>query len=266
MFPSDLDIARSAPMKPLAEIAEQMGIGEHLLEPYGRNVAKIRLEAIDDLARPATGALRGRHGDHPDAARRGQDDDDGRPRPGDEARRQAGRDQRPPTVDGPDVRHQGRCRRRRLQPGPADGTAQPAPHRRLPRRHVGAQPARRDGRQPPVPRQRAGPRPRQHHLAPRARRQRPGAPQHRGRDRPEGRRGDTPERLRHHGVVRGDGRPRAGELARRPARPARTHRRRLHDGRRTGHRRAAPRRRVDGGHACATRSCRTCCRRWSTRR
>src|SRR5687768_8582363 len=51
VFPSDLDIARSAPMKPLAEIAEQMGIGEHLLEPYGRNVAKIRLEAIDDLAR-----------------------------------------------------------------------------------------------------------------------------------------------------------------------------------------------------------------------
>ena len=50
VFPSDLDIARSAPMKPLAEIAEQMGIGEHLLEPYGRNVAKIRLEAIDDLA------------------------------------------------------------------------------------------------------------------------------------------------------------------------------------------------------------------------
>jgi formate--tetrahydrofolate ligase len=50
VFPSDLDIAKAAPMKPLAEIAEQMGIGEHLLEPYGRNVAKIRLEAIDDLA------------------------------------------------------------------------------------------------------------------------------------------------------------------------------------------------------------------------
>jgi formate--tetrahydrofolate ligase len=50
VFPSDLEIARSAAIKPLTEIAEQMGIGEHLLEPYGRHVAKIRLDAIDDLA------------------------------------------------------------------------------------------------------------------------------------------------------------------------------------------------------------------------
>ena len=38
-------------------------------------------------------------------------------------------------VDGADVRDQGRCRRRRLQPGRADGADQPAPDRRLPRRH-----------------------------------------------------------------------------------------------------------------------------------
>jgi formate--tetrahydrofolate ligase len=49
-FPSDLDIARSATPKPLPDVAWQMGIGEHLLEPYGSTVAKIRLEAIDDLA------------------------------------------------------------------------------------------------------------------------------------------------------------------------------------------------------------------------
>ena len=34
-FPSDLEIARAATAKPLPEIASQMGIGEHLLEPYG---------------------------------------------------------------------------------------------------------------------------------------------------------------------------------------------------------------------------------------
>jgi len=49
-FPSDLDIARTASLKPMQEIAATMGIGEHLLEPYGSSVAKIKLEALDELA------------------------------------------------------------------------------------------------------------------------------------------------------------------------------------------------------------------------
>ena len=49
-FPSDLDIARTASLKPLNEIAATMGIGEHLLEPYGSSVAKIKLEAIEELS------------------------------------------------------------------------------------------------------------------------------------------------------------------------------------------------------------------------
>ena len=48
-FPSDLEIARAGSARPLTEIAAQMGIGEHLLEPYGRELAKISLEAIDEL-------------------------------------------------------------------------------------------------------------------------------------------------------------------------------------------------------------------------
>ena len=48
-FPSDLEIARQAELKPLSEIADGMGIGEHLLEPYGDSVAKIKLEAIEEL-------------------------------------------------------------------------------------------------------------------------------------------------------------------------------------------------------------------------
>jgi formate--tetrahydrofolate ligase len=49
-FPSDLDIARAATTAPLTEIAAQMGIGPHLLEAHGDDLAKIRLEAIDELA------------------------------------------------------------------------------------------------------------------------------------------------------------------------------------------------------------------------
>jgi formate--tetrahydrofolate ligase len=49
-FLSDLEIARGASLKPMSEIAASMGIGEHLLIPYGEQVAKIKLDAIAELA------------------------------------------------------------------------------------------------------------------------------------------------------------------------------------------------------------------------
>jgi formate--tetrahydrofolate ligase len=49
-FPTDLEIARRARLLPMPEIADKMGIGPHLLEPYGYDVAKIRLEAMEELA------------------------------------------------------------------------------------------------------------------------------------------------------------------------------------------------------------------------
>src|SRR5689334_21212736 len=49
-FPSDLQIAQTAALKPLGDVAAAMGIGPHLLEAYGENVAKIKLSAIDELA------------------------------------------------------------------------------------------------------------------------------------------------------------------------------------------------------------------------
>ncbi|WP_103380830.1 formate--tetrahydrofolate ligase [Pseudonocardia dioxanivorans] len=53
-FPTDLEIARGADLKPLGDVAAAMGIGEHLLEQHGDHVAKIKLAAIDELAdRPA---------------------------------------------------------------------------------------------------------------------------------------------------------------------------------------------------------------------
>ena len=53
-FPSDLEIARGAALKPLEDISAEMGIPAHLLEPYGEQVVKIKLAAIEELAdRPA---------------------------------------------------------------------------------------------------------------------------------------------------------------------------------------------------------------------
>jgi formate--tetrahydrofolate ligase len=48
--PSALEISRRVTLKPPQEVAASMGIGRHLLEPYGDAVAKIKLAAIDELA------------------------------------------------------------------------------------------------------------------------------------------------------------------------------------------------------------------------
>ena len=51
-IPNDLEIARKATLRPLGrgDSRRTMGIGEHLLEPYGDAVAKIKLEAIEELS------------------------------------------------------------------------------------------------------------------------------------------------------------------------------------------------------------------------
>ncbi|TCP43900.1 formate-tetrahydrofolate ligase [Tamaricihabitans halophyticus] len=49
-FPSDLEIARSASLKPMDDVAAEMGLPQHLLEPYGSDVLKVGLNAIDELA------------------------------------------------------------------------------------------------------------------------------------------------------------------------------------------------------------------------
>lgn len=48
-FPSDLDIAQAAHLLPIADIAAQMGLLPDHLEMYGRNVAKIDLDAVGDI-------------------------------------------------------------------------------------------------------------------------------------------------------------------------------------------------------------------------
>jgi formate--tetrahydrofolate ligase len=49
-FPSDLEIARGATLTPLVDVAATMGLGAHLLEPYGEHVVKVKLAAIGELA------------------------------------------------------------------------------------------------------------------------------------------------------------------------------------------------------------------------
>jgi formate--tetrahydrofolate ligase len=49
-FPTDLEIARSAKLKPIDDIASEIGLGPDLLETYGEQIAKIKLEAIEELA------------------------------------------------------------------------------------------------------------------------------------------------------------------------------------------------------------------------
>src|SRR5262249_7589009 len=49
-MPTALEIARGATLKPIADVAEDIGLPPWLVQPYGENVAKIDLKAIDELA------------------------------------------------------------------------------------------------------------------------------------------------------------------------------------------------------------------------
>jgi formate--tetrahydrofolate ligase len=49
-LPPAIEIARQAKLRPMADIAAQMGIEPGLLEPYGSDVAKISLDAVEALA------------------------------------------------------------------------------------------------------------------------------------------------------------------------------------------------------------------------
>ena len=48
-LPSDLEIAQAAELWPIARVAQEAGIPEDDLIPYGRNVAKVDLKVLDDL-------------------------------------------------------------------------------------------------------------------------------------------------------------------------------------------------------------------------
>ena len=54
---TDVEIAQSAKMKPIKEIAEKVGLDEDDLELYGKYKAKISLEAIQKLKNNKDGKL-----------------------------------------------------------------------------------------------------------------------------------------------------------------------------------------------------------------
>ena len=49
-FPSDLEIAYAAKLKPITEIAEELGLEESEVIPYGNTKAKIHLDALRRIA------------------------------------------------------------------------------------------------------------------------------------------------------------------------------------------------------------------------
>ncbi len=53
--PSDLDVAQAHDLIPIHEIAEEMGLEKHEIEPYGRYKAKVQLAVRDRLANKSNG-------------------------------------------------------------------------------------------------------------------------------------------------------------------------------------------------------------------
>jgi formate--tetrahydrofolate ligase len=51
-LPSDLDIAHAATLRPLVDVGSDLGLTEDQLEPWGRDVAKIDLTALDKPVQP----------------------------------------------------------------------------------------------------------------------------------------------------------------------------------------------------------------------
>ena len=48
LLPTDLEIAHAATLRPLVEVAADLGLTEDHLEPWGRDVAKIDLAVLDE--------------------------------------------------------------------------------------------------------------------------------------------------------------------------------------------------------------------------
>ncbi len=51
-MPTDLDIARAAKLRPIEDVAAEMGVPSDLVQQYGHQMAKVSLEAIDAMGPP----------------------------------------------------------------------------------------------------------------------------------------------------------------------------------------------------------------------
>ena len=168
-----------------------------------------------------------RHRHQPDAGRRRQDDDDGRPRRRPQPHRQEGDRLHPRGLARTEFRRQGRCCRRRLCAGRADGGHEPPLHRRFPRHHHRAQSAFGADRQPHLLGQRARHRHPPRRLAPRHGHERPGAARDHLLARRRRQRLSARGRLRHHRRLGSHGDPVPVHRPEGPGKAPRRHHRRL---------------------------------------
>ena len=134
--PSDIDIAQAGKLKPIVQIAKELGIKESELELFGPYKAKIKLEILERLAKRKNGKYIDVTAITPTPLGEGKTTTTvgvsqalgahlGKTR----------HDRHPPALARPDLWYQGRRGRRRLQPDHPDGGFQPAPDRRHPRHH-----------------------------------------------------------------------------------------------------------------------------------
>ena len=171
---SDIEIAREAKMKPIVEVGKRIGIPDSALLNYGPYKAKVSFDFINSAQKNKDGKLILVSAITPTPAGEGKTTTtiglgDGLNRIGKKAWLSAR------ALARAVLRHEGRRGGRRLCAGGADGGHQPPLHRRLPRHHLGAQPALGDARQPPPLGQRARARRAPHRLAARDRHERPRA-------------------------------------------------------------------------------------------
>ena len=226
-FKSDIEIARAAKKKPIQEIgakARHSRRAPAALRPrQGKDLGRVhRLQARRQGRQADPG-----HRDQPDAGRRRQDHHDGRPRRRAEPHRQEGDHLHPRGVARAEFRRQGRCRRRRLCAGRADGGHEPPFHRRFPRHHHGAQSALGADRQPHLLGQRARHRHPPHRLAARHGHERPGAARNHRVARRRRQRLSARGGFRHHRRLGGHGDPLPRHRPQGSGEAARRHHRRL---------------------------------------
>ena len=148
-MPSDIEIAQAADAPAHRQDRRTIGLGEDDLDLYGKYKAKIHLDVLDRVKDRPQGKYVDVTAITPTPLGEGKTTTTvGLSQALGAHLGKKGRDRRPPAQHGPDLRHQGRGRRRRLLPGRADGGLQPPSDRRHPRRDRRPRPAGRGHRRP----------------------------------------------------------------------------------------------------------------------
>ena len=142
--PSDIDIAQAAVLRPILEVAQEVGLEPDELELFGKYKAKVHLDVRDRLKDRPQGKYIDVTAITPTPLGEGKTTTTCRSLAG--ARRTLEAEclhLHPPALAGSHVRDQGRRGGRRLLANRADGRFQSSPHRRHPCHHRREQSARR---------------------------------------------------------------------------------------------------------------------------